>query len=88
MLPFTRHYIIILLPNLDILVGEFTSRFNHSQHILPALNLLPSAVVSSHWKDRAPEWIENVAQSLSDYIDDLPSPESLKTELMCWRLHW
>lgn len=73
---------------LDILNSEFTTRFDNSQRILPALNLLPSAVVSSYWKYRASEWIDDVAQSLAEYKDDLPSPESLKTELLTWRLHW
>ena len=71
-----------------LLNEEFASRFDKSHHILPALNILPSAIVSDSWKQKGSEWLDNVHQSLSDYEESLPSPGSLKTELLSWRLYW
>ena len=83
-------YILLywLLSFVDILISEFTDRFQGMQSIMPALNVLPSAVVSPAWRSECKLWIENVTESLRLYKDILPCAENLETELISWRQHW
>ena len=70
-----------------MLCGEYDARFEDTS-VLPVLNLLPDAVVSSQHKDSADAWMESVINALKLYSEFLPSEMTLKTELRGWRNYW
>ena len=69
-----------------MLCDEYDARFEDIS-VLPVLNLLPDAVVSSQHKDSADAWMESVINALKLYSEFLPSELTLRAELRGWRYY-
>ena len=69
-----------------MLCDEYDARFEDIS-VLPVLNLLPDAVVSSQHKDSADAWMESDVNALKLYSEFLPSELTLRAELRGWRYY-
>ena len=75
----------ISVPLLDHLISELESRFSsHKQTALLGLYLLPTVLVKKSVEEITPK----VCELGEMYCDDLPSTNSLQSELHCWYLKW
>ena len=74
----------LTIPLVDHLVTELNSRFSEQAKIATeALKLIPSVMAFSGQVD------SNCTKELIDfYKDDLPSPETVITEVHIWRMKW
>ncbi|XP_042212444.1 52 kDa repressor of the inhibitor of the protein kinase-like [Homarus americanus] len=73
------------MPLLDHLITEMETRFSSfHQKALKCMSLVPSILVTlsgTELKNRVKDLVEI-------YRDDLPSPDSLASELHCWAVRW
>ena len=79
--PSEYYKLIVTIPLLDHLITELNQRFSeHNQKAIEVLTLLPPTVCSmtGHLTK------DNISGFLSLYVDELPSPSTINTELHCW----
>lgn len=58
-------------------------RFPDDQpEIVQGLSLIPQVMKTD------PQWKEKLFELAKIYEDDLPSPENLDTEILCWKAKW
>ena len=76
---------VTFVPLLDHLISELESRFSsHKQTALLGLYLVPTVLVRKSVEEITPK----VCELGEMYCDDLPSTNSLQSELHCWYLKW
>ena len=81
----SEYYCHISIPVLDHLLSEMESRFSsHQQTALLGLSIIPSILVTLS----AEEYTTKSMQLAEMYMDDLPSPDCIQSELHCWQLKW
>ena len=75
----------ISIPLLDHILSEIDHRFNvHQQTALSGLYLVPSILIT-----KTLEEVTVKLKKLGDmYVDDLPHPSSLQSEVHSWHLKW
>ena len=75
----------VLIPMLDHLLSEMKTRFTtHQKTALLGLCIVPSVMVTLPDE----ECTSKVSQLADMYQDDLPSPDSVLSELHCWQMKW
>ena len=75
----------ISIPMLDHLLSEIKTRFiTHQKTALLELCIVPSVMVTLPDEECA----SKVSQLADMYQDDLPSPNSVLSELHCWQMKW
>ena len=75
----------ISIPMLDHLLSEIKTRFiTHQKTALLELCIVPSVMVTLPDEECA----SKVSQLADMYQDDLPSPDSVLSELHCWQMKW
>ena len=67
----------------DHLLTELDQRFNNDQQrIILGLSLVPAVMIEEC------NWKEQVTDLVAFYHDDLPSPDNMDMELVCWETQW
>ena len=76
----------LTIPALDFLIADLTERFSPrlTNALSQTIKLLPLSVAES--SDVLSS--TNIQDLVSLYVDDLPTPSSLDTELHCWSVKW
>ena len=73
----------VTIPFIDHLLCELETRFSPAQqHAALGLCLIPSVMVNDQ------DWREKILDYKESILEDLPSPETLDTELDCWQEKW
>ena len=76
--PKQYYKIAVYIPFLDSLLQQFTTRFGDlAQQAIRALSLIPSNIGQ-----------QDEISSLDYYRDDMPSPDTLRQEVVMWRAMW
>ena len=75
----------ITIPFLDHLLTQLEERFSGDhQRVALGLSLVPSVMKNT----QQTQWSADVKELVGLYHDDLPSPENLDMEMLCWRVKW
>ena len=75
------HYRVnVFYPFVDYILSEIKTRFPKDHPVLQLHQLIPSVIENIN--------IESVVSSANIYIQDLPNPTSLRSELIMWETRW
>ena len=78
--PYDHYRVNVFNPFVDYVLSEMKTRFPKEHPLLQLHQLIPSMIENLN--------IESVVSSANIYIQDLPNPTSLRSELIMWETRW